>query len=76
MARSCLIRMLPSPSRFTKLTSFDIRLHCGTTPDGQDFEGYLGKDGYNNHIITTFDDFLHETFRKCDLRWGAIENLT
>ena len=53
-------------ARFTLLTNiFNFRrLHCGNSQDGQDFRGFLGADEYDKHIITPFDDFLHEAFCK------------
>ena len=41
-----------------------VRSHFGTTPDGKLFDEYLGKEGYRQHIKTTFDNFLHVLFSK------------
>ena len=62
----------PGPE-FKWLTNF-WRLHCRNSPDGQDFEGYLGTDAYDDHIITPFNKFLHEAFCKSDFRHD--KNLT
>lgn len=40
------------------------RLNCGRTTKDQDYEGFLGEDVYEAHVITPFDDFLHEAFSK------------
>lgn len=40
------------------------RCHFGTTTDGKTFEEYLGEEGYQQHIETTFDNFLHASFSK------------
>ena len=40
------------------------RFNCGKSLDGQDFQEFLGKDGYDDHIIMPFNDFLHKVFRK------------
>ena len=39
-------------------------MHCGKTAEGEDFEGFLGEEGYEEHIMDMFDDFLNKAFRK------------
>ena len=41
-----------------------VRSHFGTTPNGKSFDEYLGEEGYQQHIETTFDNFLHASFSK------------
>ena len=48
------------------------RMHCGKTVEGEDFNGFLGEEGYKEHIMDTFDDFLNNTFHKSSTkrRWN------
>jgi len=43
---------------------YSHRLHCGKSPHDQNFEEFLGEDGYDKNVITPFDEFLHDAFRK------------
>ena len=36
--------------------------------EGEDFEGFLGEEGYEEHIMDTYDDFLNEAFRKSNAK--------
>jgi hypothetical protein len=45
--------------------------HFGNTNAGSDFKDFLGDEEYENHIITLFDDFLHESFSK---RRNPVDN--
>ena len=40
------------------------RLNCGKRTKDQDYEGFLGEDAYEAHVVAPFDDFLHEAFSK------------
>ncbi|KIJ94643.1 hypothetical protein K443DRAFT_11936, partial [Laccaria amethystina LaAM-08-1] len=50
----------PAPNQNGKIMSY--LLHCGKSPEGQDFEAFLGEEEHDKHVITPFDDFLHESF--------------
>lgn len=48
----------------TSQTYLIIRTHFGRTKEGQDFMEYLGGSEYEEHIVSPFDDFLHDAFSK------------
>lgn len=39
-----------------------ISAHFGKTNAGSDFKEFLGDEEYENHNITPFDGFLHESY--------------
>ena len=39
-----------------------IRTHFGKTDAGSDYMDFLGVDDYDEHVVSPFDDFLHESF--------------
>ncbi|EDR03936.1 uncharacterized protein LACBIDRAFT_306627 [Laccaria bicolor S238N-H82] len=50
----------PEPRQNGKIMTY--MLNCGRTMKDEDYEGFLGEDAYEEHIIAPFDDFLHEAF--------------
>jgi hypothetical protein len=44
--------------------SLYVRIHSGTTAEGENFSQFLGDEEYNDRITTPFDDFLHAAFHK------------
>ncbi|KAF8872319.1 hypothetical protein CPB84DRAFT_1753656 [Gymnopilus junonius] len=59
----------PEPGQNGWITTY--MLHCGKSANNQNFEEFLGNEGYNTHIVGPFDDFLHESFHK----WSSIMSL-
>lgn len=55
---------VPSPAFGYQFLTLYFSHHFGKTADGEDFEGYLGKNVYHAEIVSKFDEFLHEAFRK------------
>ena len=39
-----------------------ISIHLGRTEEGMDYAEFLGDDGYEEHIVGPFDDFLHKSY--------------
>lgn len=45
------------------MTDGILRLHLGKTNEAETFEDYLGEGDYETCIVSTFDDYLDESFR-------------